>query len=99
MKSITAFLFLVLSKVTWSKGKYDIKQDYTESSTVANILSFIIPVSIPVLWLITIVIILKSEFKTPVDKLIWVIVSFVPIVGPILFFAIGSKQRIESERI
>ena len=95
MNKIIALLFLVLSSVVWSKEKYDITRCHAETITLSSILSFIIPVSIPLLWLVTVVIILKSEFESPVDKLTWVIISFVPFLGPILFFTIGSKQRID----
>ena len=55
-------------------------------------LSYLIPVGAPLLWFIAIVMILKTEFKSPTDKLIWVLISFVPLLGPLLFFLIGRKQ-------
>ena len=56
-------------------------------------LNYLIPVGAPLLWLIAIILILKTEFKSPTDKLIWVLISFVPLIGPILYFTIGRKQK------
>jgi hypothetical protein len=97
MKKITTFLFILLSSASWSNREYDITREYNEPNILATILSLIIPIGIPLLWLITVVIILKSEFESPVDKLIWIILSFVPVVGPVLFFVIGTKQRLKSD--
>jgi len=45
------------------------------------------------LWIIALVDILKSEFKGN-DKIIWLIVVIVlPVVGAILYFLIGKKQK------
>ncbi len=53
--------------------------------------SLIIPL---LLWIIALVDCLKSEFSGN-DKVIWVIVIlFFPVVGPILYFIIGRKQKI-----
>ena len=56
-------------------------------------MSLILPVGIPALWLITLILILKAEFNNSTEKLIWVLLSFVPIIGPILYFVIGRKQH------
>ncbi len=48
-----------------------------------------------VLLIIALIDIVKNEFKNPNDKLIYVIiVVFVPIVGPIIYFVVGRKQKI-----
>ena len=51
-----------------------------------------------IIWLITLISlidILKSTFPSTNDKLVWVlIVLFLPIIGPILYFYIGQKQKI-----
>lgn len=45
--------------------------------------------------LIALISILKSDFKQPNDKIIWVLVSILlPILGPILYFIIGRQQRV-----
>jgi hypothetical protein len=54
--------------------------------------TFLIPF---VFWLIALIDILRSEFKGPNDKLIWVLVIlFVPILGPILYLVIGRKNKV-----
>ena len=46
------------------------------------------------LWVIALVDVLKSEFKGN-DKIIWLIVVIVlPVVGAILYFLVGKKQKI-----
>jgi hypothetical protein len=55
---------------------------------------FLIPA---VLWLWALVDILKSEFKGH-NKIIWLLlVIFVPVVGFILYFLIGKKQKVLTE--
>ena len=47
------------------------------------------------LWIIALVDILRSEFRNPNDKLIWVIVVFFfPFLGAILYFIIGRNNKI-----
>ena len=48
------------------------------------------------LWIFGLMDILKHEF-TGANKIIWlVLVFFIPILGGILYFTIGRKQRISS---
>jgi hypothetical protein len=48
-----------------------------------------------ILAVIALVSILRSQFPGSNDKLIWTVVAIlVPIIGPILYFIIGTKQRI-----
>lgn len=50
------------------------------------------------LFLFTIIDILKNRFETATDKLIWFFVIFlVPIIGPILYVTIGRKQKLPKE--
>jgi hypothetical protein len=52
---------------------------------------FILPF---IFWLIFLIDILKSDFKNSIDKLIWIlIITFIPIIGLILYPIIGKKQR------
>ena len=52
---------------------------------------WLIPLTLAVIALVSI---LKSQFPGTNDKIIWTIVSiFVPIIGPILYFVLGRKQR------
>ncbi len=47
-----------------------------------------------VLWLIALMDILKGDFKGN-DKIVWIIVViFLPVIGPILYFLVGKKQKI-----
>ncbi len=47
-----------------------------------------------ILWLWALIDCVKREFK-PNDKLIWVlIIIFLPLIGSILYLAIGRKQRV-----
>lgn len=53
---------------------------------------FLIPA---VLWIIALIDVLKSDFKDSINKLIWVLVIILfPIVGAIIYFMIGKKQKI-----
>ncbi len=48
------------------------------------------------LYLYTLIDILKSEFTNSINKIIWLIaVIFLPILGIILYFFIGKKQKIQ----
>jgi TonB family protein len=56
-------------------------------------LFWLVPVVFAVIALVSI---LKSQFPGTNDKLVWTIVAIlVPIIGPILYFVIGRKQRIQ----
>lgn len=47
------------------------------------------------LWIVVLIDILKSNFKDPNGKIIWaLVVIFLPIIGCILYFAIGRSQKI-----
>ena len=49
--------------------------------------------AIPVLWIVALIDILKSEFEGN-NKIIWILVTvFIPLIGSILYFTIGSKQK------
>lgn len=49
------------------------------------------------IWLIALVDILRNDFKGN-DKLIWLLaIIFVPLLGPILYFILGRKQKIKSK--
>jgi len=48
-----------------------------------------------ILFLFTVIDILKNRFETATDKLIWFLVVFLlPIIGPILYITIGRKQKL-----
>jgi len=47
------------------------------------------------LWLIALVSALRNRFKNPNDKIIWVLlIILLPFIGAILYFLIGSKNRV-----
>lgn len=51
-----------------------------------------------ILWIIALVDVLKSDFSDSTNKLIWVIVIFLfPIVGAVIYFIIGTKQKIQTK--
>lgn len=55
----------------------------------------IIFLAIFIIWLIALIDILRSEF-TGYNKIIWIlVVLFVPLLGAILYFAIGRRQKIQ----
>lgn len=44
-------------------------------------------------WIVALIDILKSEFKDPINKVIWLILTLIlPFLGPLLYFIIGRKQ-------
>ncbi|MBA3025720.1 MAG: hypothetical protein FP820_04835 [Sulfurimonas sp.] len=48
-----------------------------------------------VIWVWALIEILKSSFKDSINKVIWLlVVFFLPVLGFILYFAIGRAQRI-----
>jgi beta-lactamase regulating signal transducer with metallopeptidase domain len=58
----------------------------------------VLPVASLVLMVIALMNVLRSDFKDSASKLIWVIVIlFIPLVGSILYFSIGRKQRVVTQ--
>lgn len=54
----------------------------------------ILIILIVVLPLVALVDILKSSFKEPVNKIVWLlVVLLVPVLGTFLYFVIGGRQR------
>lgn len=50
-----------------------------------------------ILFLIAIINILKSKFESDINKLIWLLaVLLMPLIGSVLYFFIGRKQRQKS---
>lgn len=69
-------------------------QQTLENALGAIASCFLITIVIPFLaWLISLIHILKNEF-TGSNKIIWVLVTFIPLIGPILYFFIGRNQII-----
>ncbi|MGC9108758.1 MAG: PLDc N-terminal domain-containing protein [Caldimicrobium sp.] len=61
---------------------------------IIGIFILVIPLAIFVLWIWALIDLLKSEF-TGYNKLIWLLVLiFLPLLGLILYYFIGRKQKI-----
>ena len=66
-------------------------EDLSFAKLIILLLFFLLPT---ILWIIALVDILKSNFQKD-NKLIWIlVVVFLPIIGAILYFIIGRKQKI-----
>lgn len=58
----------------------------------------IIGLGCALIWVLALIEVVRSEFQTKEDRIIWLLlVILLPLVGTILYFAIGRKQRIETE--
>jgi len=83
-----------------------IYRSYSMSETSGSeMLMFLIPalnlillLCILILFLFAVIDVLKNRFETATDKLIWFLVVFlIPVIGPILYFSIGRKQKLQKE--
>lgn len=60
--------------------------------------TMIIGLGCALIWVLALIEVVRSEFQTKEDRIIWLLlVILLPLVGTILYFAIGRKQRIETE--
>jgi hypothetical protein len=50
-----------------------------------------------ILWFISLIDILKNEFKKDINKLVWFFTITIPVLGPLLYFFIGFDQKVEKE--
>lgn len=65
-------------------------------SVIHLIIVFIFILLPSILWIIALIDILKSNFRDSNGKIIWaLVVIFLPIIGSILYFAIGRSQKIK----
>lgn len=59
--------------------------------------AMIIGLGCTLIWVLAIIEIVKSEFQDKNERLIWLLlVILLPLIGTILYFAIGRKQRLET---
>lgn len=58
-----------------------------------DIAYIVISLSIVILFIFTVIDVLKNRFESAIDKLIWLFVGLIPIIGPILYLFIGRKQK------
>ena len=58
--------------------------------------AFMIGLGFTVIWVLALIEIVRSEFQDKNERLIWLLlVILLPLIGTILYFAIGRKQRME----
>jgi hypothetical protein len=63
------------------------------SQEVILIILILMMFAIPLLWIITLIDILKSDFEG-YNKIIWILVAaFIPLIGSVLYLMIGRKQK------
>jgi hypothetical protein len=61
-------------------------------------LFILIGIALFLVWLVTVIDIVKSDFKTSADKIVWFFfVMLLPPVGIIMYCAIGRSQKIDAE--
>jgi hypothetical protein len=60
-----------------------------------HMLAFVLfAIAVFLIWLVTIIDIVKSDFKKDVDKIVWFLfVMLVPLLGALLYFLIGQLQK------
>ena len=60
----------------------------------------LIAIAVFLIWLVTIIDIVKSDFKTNADKIVWFfIVMMIPPLGVLLYCIIGRSQKIGTEPV
>ncbi len=50
-----------------------------------------------ILWFVSLIDILKNDFKKDINKLVWFFTITIPVLGPMLYFFIGYDQKVETE--
>ena len=62
-----------------------------------SVISAVLAIVALIFWLYCLVEISKSQFKSKVDKVVWVILMItMPVLGTILYLAFGRQNRIDS---
>ncbi len=63
-------------------------------------LIMLLAISLFLLWLITIIDIVKNDFRRDADKIVWFFfVMILPPIGAFLYFLIGRFQKIDAEPV
>jgi len=63
------------------------------------LLMFLIVIGALMFWLLALLDILRSNFTQGINKLCWLlVVLFVPLIGPIIYFFMGRQQKIKERR-
>jgi hypothetical protein len=69
-----------------------IDQNFMKELIIAGVVFSIIVILFQ-LW--ALIDILKSDFREKINKIIWILlVCFFPVIGTILYFAIGKNQKV-----
>jgi hypothetical protein len=68
-------------------------QQLASNSVALSLLIF----AVCILWFISLIDILRNEFKKDIDKLVWFFTITIPVLGPLLYFFIGFDQKVEKE--
>jgi hypothetical protein len=68
-------------------------QQLASNSVAFSLLIF----AVFILWFISLIDILRNEFKKEIDKLVWFFTITIPVLGPLLYFFIGFDQKVEKE--
>jgi hypothetical protein len=68
-------------------------QQLASNSVALSLLIF----AVFILWFISLIDILRNEFKKDIDKLVWLFTITIPVLGPLLYFFIGFDQKVEKE--
>ena len=64
-----------------------------------ELLMFLIVIGVFIFWLLALLDILRSNFTQGINKLCWLlVVFFVPLIGPIIYFFMGRQQKIKERR-
>lgn len=84
-------LEIMLGENDFNNRAYEIRKDITPQLLMIFISIFV------VLWLVLLIDILKSNFVNSIDKLLWfIVISFIPVLGFILYLSIGRKQKVKA---
>jgi choline-glycine betaine transporter len=74
-----------------------IESNLIEFFTRFTALIILIAIALFLVWLVTIIDIVQSDFKTNADKIVWFFfVMMIPPLGILLYCIIGRSQRIET---
>ena len=80
-------------EIQQQQAQMNIKKVVENTETTAGTFLFFFIIMPGIYWIIALVSVLKNEF-TESNKIIWILaVTFLPIIGPILYFFIGDKYK------
>lgn len=71
-----------------------------ESCSRFMALIILLAISLFLFWLVTIIDIVKNDFKRDADKIVWFLfVMIIPPLGALLYFLIGRFQKTDTEPV